>query len=394
MVKKFSKIRLFFSIFVIILACLAIGFVAGNKFAYSYSTNIFSGENGVSKADMDLFWQAYEKLNGQYLGEIDKKEFVYGAISGAFASVGDPYTVFLPPKISEDFAKELSGELEGIGIQIGILDDYPTVIAPLKDSPAQKVGIKAKDKIVQVDDLDTKGQLIDLIVSKIRGPEGTKVTLKIERDGQPMQFEVIREKIRVDTVEVNMIGDVANILINEFGTTTFDEFTKAVNQVEEKNISKIVLDLRNNPGGILDTAVQIAGYLFNPDTTIVIEKGKASEKIHKTSGPGSLKNTALVVLVNEGSASAAEILAGAIQDNDRGEVIGAKTYGKGTVQQLDFLPQATSVKITVAKWLTPDGHDIDETGIIPDTEIEDGENHLFSDSDPVLNRAVQLLADH
>lgn len=393
MATKLSKTRLFFSIFAIILACLAIGFVAGNKFAYSYSTNIFSGESGISKADMDLFWQAYEKLNEQYLGEIDKKEFVYGAISGAFASLGDPYTIFLSPKISEDFTKELSGELEGIGIQIGVLDDYPTVIAPLKDSPAQKIGIKAKDKIVKVDDFDTQGQLIDLVVSKIRGPQGTKVTLEIERGGETMKFEVTREKIQVDTVEVKIIGDTAHILINEFGTNTTDEFAKAVAQVEEKNITKIVLDLRNNPGGILDSAVEMAGYFFNPDTTVVIEKGKASEKIHKTSGPGSLKNAKLVVLVNEGSASAAEILAGAIQDNDRGEVVGAKTYGKGTVQQLNFLPQGTSVKITVARWLTPDGHDIDKNGVVPDIAIEDGESRLFSDDDPVLNRAIQLLSE-
>lgn len=343
---------------------------------------------------MGLFWQAYEKLNEQYLGEIDKQEFVYGAIAGAFASLGDPYTAFLSPKINEEFTKELSGELEGIGIKIGVLDDYPTVIAPLKDSPAQKAGIKAKDKIVKVDDFDTQGQLIDLVVSKIRGPQGTKVTLGIERNGETKKFEVTREKISVDTVETRFVGDVAYILVNEFGVQTTNEFAKVVAQVEKENIGKIIIDLRNNPGGILDTAIEMTGYLFNPDTKVVIEKGKSSEKIHKTSGPGNLKNSKLVVLVNEGSASAAEILAGAVQDNDRGEVLGAKTYGKGTVQQLDFLPQGTSVKITVAKWLTPNGHDIDKSGITPDIEIKEEDDQMFSDNDPVLNRALQLLSEN
>jgi len=394
MVRKFKKASFVFCLFIIILICLFIGFIAGNKFAYSYSSNIFSNGNKISQADMSLFWQAYEKLNERYLREIDKQEFIYGAISGAFASLKDPYTVFLSPKISAEFTQELSGEFEGIGIKVGILDDYPTVIAPLKDSPAQRAGIKAKDKIIKVDDFDTQGQLIDLVVSKIRGPQDTKVALEIVRDGEVRKFEVMREKISVDTVETKIIGDVAYILVNEFGMQTTDEFAKAVAQIDEKNISKIIIDLRNNPGGILDVAIEMAGYLFNPDTKVVIEKDKLSEKINKTSGPGNLKNSKLVILVNEGSASAAEILAGAVQDNDRGEVLGAKTYGKGTVQQLDFLPQGTSVKITVAKWLTPDGHDIDENGITPDIEIKEEDDQLFSDNDPVLNRALQLLSEN
>lgn len=387
-----SKPVLALSIFSVVVLCIFIGFVAGNRFAYSHSSNITSVGSEVSQEDMDLFWQAYEKLKDQYIGEINKEDFVYGAISGAFASLDDPYTAFLAPEVSEEFAKELAGEMEGIGIKIGILDNFPTVIAPLKDSPAYKAGVKAKDRIIKVDDFETEGQSIDLVVSKIRGPEGSKVTLGLLRGDDLKKVEITREKIAIDTVELSIANGIAHLVINEFGVQTSSEFAQAARQIEQEGIDKVVVDLRNNPGGILDETVKVAGYLFNPDTTVVIEKGKKVDQTHKTSGPGTLKNVKLAVLVNEGSASAAEILAGAVKDNERGSIIGTKTFGKGTVQQLDYLPQGTSIKVTVAKWLTPDGHDIDKNGITPDEEISEEDNQLFSNSDPVFKEAVKILS--
>lgn len=369
-----------------------IGFVAGHKFAYSYQANIFSGTDKLTKEDMKLFWQAYDKLDQQYLGEIDKQQFIYGAITGAFYSLKDPYTTFLSPEVSTNFTQELSGELEGIGIKIGTYNNYPTVIAPLKDSPAQKAGLKAKDIIIKVDDFETLDQPIDAVVGKIRGPAGTAVKLEIIRDDQTKSFTVKREKLNVDTVETRLIDKVGYILINEFGTQTSDEFKVAAEAMERESIDKIIIDLRNNPGGILEETIEVASFLFNPDTAVVIEKGKKTAKTHLTSGAGNLKNAKLVVLVNAGSASAAEILAGAVKDQQRGQVIGEKTFGKGTVQQLDFLPQGTSVKITVAKWLTPHGIDIDANGIVPDIEVSENENQLFSENDPVLSEALKLLA--
>jgi carboxyl-terminal processing protease len=392
MKKSVPKLFLAVSVFLVASLCIFIGFVAGNKFAYSYSSNIASTGSEVSQEDMSLFWQAYEKLKSQYIGEIDKEDFIYGAISGAFASLDDPYTVFLSPKVSEEFSKELAGELEGIGIKIGVLDNFPTVIAPLKDSPAYKAGVKAKDRIMKVDDLETEGQPIDLIVSKIRGPEGSKVTLELLRDDEFKKIEITREKIAINTVELSITDGIAHLVISEFGIQTSSEFAQAAKQIEQKGINKVVIDLRNNPGGILDETIKVAGYLFNPDTPVVVEKGRNIENIHKTFGPGTLKNVKIAVLVNEGSASAAEILAGAIKDNNRGNIIGTKTFGKGTVQQLDYLPQGTSVKITVAKWLTPGGHDIDKNGINPDEEVQEEDDRLFSKADPVFDAAVKNLA--
>ncbi|MFA6694916.1 MAG: S41 family peptidase [Bacillota bacterium] len=389
---KVSKFSVAVCVFVLASICIFIGFIAGNKFAYSYSYNIFSTGENLSKQDMDLFWQAYEKLSTQYIGDIDKEKFVYGAISGAFSSLGDPYTAFLPPDISEEFTKELAGELEGIGIKIGILDNFPTVIAPLKNSPAYKAGIRAKDKIIKVDDFETEGQPIDIVVSKIRGPAGSKVVLEILRNGTPEKIEVVRQKIEVDTVELDIKDGIAKIAINEFGVKTSDEFSLIAQEVIDQGVEKVIIDLRNNPGGILDEAIKVAGYIFGNDVPVVIEEGRNGKKVHKTEGPGTLKNLKLAVLVNEGSASAAEILAGAIQDNGRGDVFGTKTFGKGTVQQLEYLPQGSSVKITVAKWLTPKGHDIDQNGIIPSKEIAEKDNQLFSDSDPVLESAIESLS--
>ncbi len=388
---KLSRPNFIVSILLISAICVFIGFVAGNRFAYYYPSNLFSNSNGLSQEDLNLFWQAYEKLDSEYIGKIDKNEFIYGAISGAFASLNDPYTAFLSPKVSEEFAKELSGELEGIGVKIGALDGFPTVIAPLNNSPAQKAGLKAKDKIIKIDDFETKDQSIDLAVSKIRGPEGSVVVLEVLRGNELKKFEITRAKIVIDTVELSVKDNIANITINEFGIQTADEFKRVSQTIEKDGIEKIIIDLRNNPGGIFEQAIDVAGFLFNPETPVVIEKSKDNETVHKTSGPGSLKNTKVVVLVNEGSASAAEILAGAIQDNGRGKIVGTKTFGKGTVQQLSPLPQGTSVKITIAKWLTPKGNDIDQKGITPDKEVVENEDRLFSSNDSVYNAAVELL---
>jgi carboxyl-terminal processing protease len=204
-------------------------------------------------------------------------------------------------------------------------------------------------------------------------------------------FEITREKISVKTVEVKYKDDVAIIELSEFGTDSKAEFISACEEINKKGTDKIVLDLRNNPGGLLDAAVDIASQIFPSDTTVVFEQGKSGKIEYKTSGEGLLKQKKIAVLVNGGSASAAEILAGAIKDHGRGKVIGEKTFGKGTVQQYEQLSGGSSVKITIAKWLTPNGQNIDKNGIVPDIEQKDADNALFSDDDPVVNRAISEL---
>lgn len=346
-----------------------------------------------SDIDFSLFWDAYSRLKDNYLGNIDAKKLLYGAISGAFASLDDPYTVFLSPEVSKEFSDELSGQLEGIGIKIGSLDGYPAVIAPINNSPAQKAGLKAKDKIAKIDDKDATQISLDEAVSLIRGKAGTTVKLEIIREGEsvPRVFEIKREQINVKTVETKMFQDVAVIELTEFGVDTTSDFVKEAQSLKDKGIKKIVLDLRNNPGGLLNSAIDVAGEILESGKTVVIEESKGGKKPSVASGEGILKDTKIVVLVNGGSASASEILAGAVKENNRGILIGEKTFGKGTVQELQSMEDGSSVKITVAKWLTPNGNSIDKNGITPDIEMTEPDNVLFSENDPLITRAIEEL---
>lgn len=346
---------------------------------------------GKNKIDFSLFKEAYDRLQSEYLGTIDPQKFLYGAISGAFNSLGDPYTAFLPPDSSAELESELSGDLEGIGVRIGILDQTPAVITPLPNSPAQRSGLKPRDKVLEVDSTSTNEMTLDEVVNRIRGKAGTKVKLTILREGEKdiRTIEITREKISVNTVELNYRGDTAIISLSEFGVKTKPDFNRAANEIAAKGINKVVLDLRNNPGGLLDAATDVASDLFPDGTTVVIEDAKDGKSELKTKGDGVLKNAKLVVLVNQGSASAAEIVAGAIKDHKRGILIGEKTFGKGTVQQLETISGGSSVKITVARWLTPSGQSIDKNGIEPDVVMKEKDNALFSVNDPLLKKALQ-----
>ncbi|MDH4358648.1 MAG: S41 family peptidase [Candidatus Berkelbacteria bacterium] len=390
---KFAKTVFVLSLAVVVLASGTIGYFLGNG-RINLKADLSQRSGDLTDSDLKLFWEAYNKLKESYLGSIDPQKYLYGAIGGGYSSVGDPYTVFLPPELSEEFVKELSGDLEGIGIKIGMLDGMPAVIAPLDDSPAQKAGLKPKDKILKVDDTETAGVTLDEVVSKIRGKAGTRVKIVVMRDGEgeTRSFEIERAKIDVKTVELGYKGDVAIITLNEFGFETKDEFLKAVQQVSDKNISKVILDLRNNPGGLLDGAVDISGEIFSRDTLVVIEEGKGEKRELKTSGNETLKQVKLAVLINGGTASSAEIVAGAVRDHGRGKVIGQKTFGKGTVQQYEGLTGGSAARITVAKWLTPKGINIDKNGIVPDIEVPEAQNALFSDNDPLINRAIEELS--
>lgn len=394
LMKKLRKIKIIFaaSIAVAVLAAGTLGYFIGNR----QLLRLVKGESSVSdlqNTDFQLFWDAYLKLKSAYNGDIDPQKYLYGAIEGGYGSLNDPYTVFLSPELSKDFTDELSGELEGIGVKIGELDGAPAIIAPLEDSPAQKAGLKPKDKIVKIDDVDTQTMSLDEVVSKIRGTAGTTVKLDIQREGVAdlLHFEIKREKIEVKTVEVSYIDDVAIVALNEFGLDTKVEFSRAAQEIAGKNINKLILDLRNNPGGLLDGAIDVSGEIFPEGTTVVLEQNKTSKDELKTNSSGTLKQVKLAVLVNGGTASSAEIVAGAIKDHNRGKVIGEKTFGKGTVQELDPLRGGSSAKITVAKWLTPKGTNIDKNGIVPDIEVKEPDNILFLSNDPLVKRAIEEL---
>ena len=362
-----------------------------------------------SDVDFSLFWKVWDTLATRYFdkSKINQKSMVYGAIAGMVSAIGDPYTVFLPPNDNKVVNEDLSGSFEGIGIEIGFRGNQLTVVSPLPDSPAEKAGIKAGDFIVGIKDevkkvdRGTVGISLPDAVKIIRGSAGTKVTLLLTRDGveEPIMVSVERAKLNVPSVTLDYVGkekNIAHLRIIKFGGSTLTEWDKKVSEIYlNKNTKGVVLDLRNNPGGYLDGAVDIAGEFLKTGSVGVIEEDANGVKNEfKTQRIGKLTKVPLVVLVNGGSASASEILAGALKDNKRAKVVGEKTFGKGSIQEpLDF-SGGSGIHITIAKWLTPAGVWVNDKGpasqggLIPDVEIKLDEN---SKTDNQLEETVKLL---
>lgn len=345
--------------------------------------------------DFSQFWDLWDTIKQRYAKQpVDQKAMFYGALRGMVASLGDPHSIFLDPKESQDFTKELSGEFEGIGAEIGDKKGNLVIVAPLPDSPAEKAGLKAGDRIVAIDGLDTAGMALDEAVNKIRGPKGTQVKLDILRgtDAEPKAFTVTRDTIAIQSVKVSYLKSpkgktLALIEVNHFNGDTFDRFLEAVTQVRAKNVDGLVLDLRNNPGGFLDSAVSMLGE-WSPGEVVVSERfSDGSKQEHRASGRGRLKDMKTLVLVNGGSASAAEIVSGALQDLGKGTLLGTQTFGKGSVQDLIDLKDGSTVKLTIAEWLTPKGKNINIDGITPDFVVDRTEDDYDNDRDPQLDAA-------
>ena len=354
-----------------------------------------------SNVDFSLFWKVWDTLSTRYFdkSKINQKSMVYGAISGMVSAIGDPYTVFLPPNDNKVVNEDLSGSFEGIGIEIGFRGNQLTVVSPLPNSPAQKAGIKAGDFIVGIKDevkkvdRGTVGISLPDAVKIIRGSAGTKVTLMLTRDGSdtPIVVTVERAKLNVPSVTLEYVGkDIAHLRIIKFGGSTLAEWDKKVSEIYmNKNIKGIVLDLRSNPGGYLEGAVDIAGEFLKTGSVGVIEEDSNGLKTEfKTQRIGKLTQVPLVVLVNGGSASASEILAGALKDNKRAKVVGEKTFGKGSIQEPMDFSGGSGIHITIARWLTPSGVWVNEKGLTPDIEIKFDEN---SKVDNQLEEAIKLL---
>ncbi|MFZ2202598.1 MAG: S41 family peptidase [Microgenomates group bacterium] len=357
----------------------------------------------AGKADLTMFWDVWSKLETNYLDKevIDPQKMVYGAISGMTAALDDPYTSFFPPTENTRSKEDLSGEFSGVGIQLGFVDKTLAVMAPLPGNPAQRAGIKAGDLILHIKDeaksldKDTNGiNLLDA-VDYIRGRKGTTVVLTIyrEKDGQPKEYALVRDTINVPSVELSWVGGdkkIAQVKVNRFGDKTLDEWNKAVSEVITKAGRGVILDLRNNPGGYLQRAIDL-GSEFIVDGVIVQQQGKDSTESFGVDRRGRLYGMPLVVLVNRGSASAAEILAGALSERLGAKLVGEKTFGKGTVQEVLDLPGGAGVHITIAKWNLPSGKNIHKDGITPDVVVEyvaDEKNPL---KDNQLDKAIEVL---
>ncbi len=390
-------------VLLLIIVSFSAGFVANDFIRSFYNGNdikTLSGLNGgeiEKKADFSIFWDAWKIIEDEYaLKPLNYKKMVYGAIRGMVDSLGDPYTVFLSPEENRVFEEDMEGSFDGIGAEIGFRGKFLTVIAPLKDSPAERAGILAGDKILKVDDKETVGMNIDEAVSLIRGKKGTKVKLTISREGtdELKEIEIVRDTIKIRTVEWEMKKNrIAYIAIRQFKLDTANELDRQIDEILAKGPRGIVLDLRNNPGGYLEVAVEVASRFIESGKTVVVEDyGNNKKEIHKAVGNRRFVNIPVVVLINEGSASASEIVAGALRDNIGAKLVGKKTFGKGLVQKLEKLKGGAALKVTVARWLTPNGVNINKDGIKPDVEVDLTEDDYKNGRDPQLEKALELLS--
>ncbi|NCC70340.1 S41 family peptidase [bacterium] len=334
-------------------------------------------------------------LNDKYINssEIDYEKMLDGAIYGMVEALEDPYTLYFNEELTEAFEESLSGSFSGIGAEVGIKDDLITIVSSLPNTPAKKAGILPGDVIMKIDGEDTYDMTLDHAVSKIRGEKGTKVLLTIYRDSEELDIEIKRDIINIDSVTFEKKDNVGIINLITFNDKTTDSFTKIVKNIKnDPEINSIILDLRGNPGGYLHTSIDIASFWIE-NGIVVTEKGKDNSKtIHTAFGDPVLKDYPTIVLINQGSASASEIVAGALKDHKKAILVGNKTFGKGSVQEYAYLnDNNTSLKITVAKWFTPSDINIDEEGISPDFEVDYTLEDFNSNVDPQLNKAFEIL---
>ena len=352
--------------------------------------------------DFSLFWQSYKTLQEKFVSpeKIDKTTILNGAIAGMVRSLGDPYTVFLDKDDSKKFLEDVSGQFEGIGIEIGEKNGQLQVISPLEGTPAKAAGLRAGDKILKINSKFTTAMSIDEAVNAIRGSKGTKVTLTMFRDGwrDSKDISITRAVIEIPSLKLEFKElpnhqKVAYIRMYEFSENLSSEFAKAAQEILNSDAKSIVLDLRDNPGGYLEVSQDIAGWLLKKNQTVVIEDyGKNQPQNPYTStGNAALADYPMVVLINKGSASASEILAGALRDDRNIQLIGEKSFGKGSIQELEKLPGGAVLKVTIAHWLTPKGTLIAEKGLEPDVKVELTDDDYAKNKDPQLDKALEIV---
>ncbi len=388
-------------------------FAVGSRYGASsigssaYATSAYQNASGTpSNVDFSEFWQAWNILNQDYVPTHSTttptdQEKVYGAIAGLAASYGDPYTTFFPPAENQDFQTQISGTLDGIGLEVGEKDGTLVVIAPLKGSPAAKAGLKSGDMILKINNTDTSTISIDAAVSMIRGKKGTSVELTLlgAADKTPRVVTITREEINIPTIDTTKRSDgIFVISLYGFTADSAQLFRGALEQFAVSGDSKLILDLRGNPGGYLDAAVDMASW-FLPSKDIIVKEdseGHGQDQTYMSKGydvfdKSKNPNFQMMILVDGGSASASEILSGALQQNGVAKLVGTKTFGKGSVQELINITPDTSLKVTVARWLTPNGTSISQKGIQPDVEVDLTDADATAGNDTQMAKAVELL---
>lgn len=345
------------------------------------------------------FWKVWQILDQKYVtaASTTAQDKIWGAIQGLAASYGDPYTVFFPPQQSKEFQDDITGDFEGVGMEIGIKNDQLVVVAPLKGSPAEAAGIKTGDAILEIDGTSTANMTTDEAVQLIRGPAGTTVKLQMlpVNSTTPVVKALTRETINIPTIDTKTEpGGIFVISLYSFTSQSPDLFRNAIQQFIESGDHKLILDLRGNPGGYLDAAWDMASWFLPAGKTVVTEDfgQNGPPQVYKSKGYNVFNNNLqMFILVDGGSASAAEILAGALQEQGVAKLVGAKTFGKGSVQELVPITDDTSLKVTIARWLTPNGHNLSHDGLDPDYPVTVTDKEVAAGKDPIMDKAVQLL---
>ncbi|MBI4235648.1 S41 family peptidase [Candidatus Peregrinibacteria bacterium] len=351
----------------------------------------------LQDVNLDLFWMIWKMLDEQHVDSANVKDDakVYGAIRGLVDSYGDPYTSFMDPSESKEFTDSIEGKLEGIGAELIKEDGNLVIVTPLKNSPAEKAGLKAQDIILKVEKEYTADMSMFEAIMKIRGEKGTTVNLTVARKGMDKPFEVsiVRDSIDIDSVTMEKLeGGIVYLSVNQFNDKTNDQFGKAVSELILDEPKGLIVDLRFNGGGYLDIAVELLSYLLPSKTPVVLIRDKNGEEVKKlANGNPKLLNVPLVVLVNEGSASASEIVAGAIADQKRGVIMGTVTFGKGTVQEVADFADGSSIRFTIAKWFTPNGKSVDKVGLTPDILVEVSDEDAEKNYDRQKEEAAKYL---
>lgn len=389
---------------------LSLGFAGGLSVGAAGGSRVLSnlpligdGLNATPDPSLDFteFWKVYNALNAKFVEthasttSPTAEEKLWGAIQGLTDSFGDPYTVFMPPEEAKMFQEEISGNFNGVGMEIGLSPEgILTVIAPLKNTPAEKAGIMPGDLILSINGTSTESMTTDEAVKLIRGPKGSTVTFSLMREGKARDISVVRDTIQVPTLDTNFDRDtgIYTISLYEFTGPSAGLFDKAIADFKASGSKKLLIDLRGNPGGYLDAAVDMSSHFLPRGEVIVTEdyKGKERNLVHKSTGGSMPNGTKIVILINQGSASASEILAGALKDHGLATLIGTRSFGKGSVQELIPVGQG-ALKVTVARWLTPSGKSISEGGLTPDIQVERTAEDITAGKDPQMDRAIQFL---
>ncbi|MEI6843037.1 MAG: S41 family peptidase [bacterium] len=390
----------------VVIVVFTIGFYSGKTVSDSNRlSDEVSNMNGSVKADFAPFWKAWQVLDEKYVStnststeKVSNQDRVWGAIEGMTKSLGDPYTTFFPPVQAKSFADEIAGNFEGVGMEIGIRDSILTVVAPLKGTPAYRAGIKTGDKILKINSTITNGLSTDEAIKMIRGKKGTEVTLLLAREGvkDPFEVKVVRDVIDIPTIDTEIKGDVFVIRLYNFSAISPNLFRDALRKFIESGKYKMVLDLRGNPGGYLDAAIDMASWFLPAGKVVVKEDFRNAQdaQVYRSKGYNIFNDKLkLVVLIDGGSASASEILAGALHENGVGTLVGTQSFGKGSVQELVNITPDTSLKVTIAKWLTPNGISISHGGLTPDVVVKLDDKEFAKGNDTQMNKALELLKD-